>query len=484
MAQKAMDAEQAAATAPVADEDCDPNSPDYDECMANKATGDAGGDQLPANTSSLATQGRVVEMIDEGTWDGSAGKYTPQQWKSATILHVCDGEEKSCHKLPIKTPAGALSRAGVHAAASRFNQVDAPAEAKASAARQLRGAYKQIGEEPPDALKASLERGAELPTDNDGQFGRGPGWLTNPVATKRIHDYWTVPGHEGYAKIGWGTPDDFYRCRVQIGEEIGESSPDTLRFINQICSQWHHDATGFWPGHAPTEQVASADTRSVTLVASGGRKAPAAWFADPHLVGPTHLTVTEEGRVYGHIAAWATCHVGYDGVCVAPPTSASNYAYFATGTVLLDSGQQARTGVISLGGGHAGARMGSRAAAAHYDSTSAAVADVTVGEDEFGIWCAGWVRPGTADDTITALRASDVSGDWREIGGSLELVAALAVNVAGFPVAAVTDRVQVALVAAGVVQVDDDPMQAVVQAVMAALGRKRKMAELIERVNA
>jgi hypothetical protein len=29
--------------------------------------------------------------------------------------------------------------------------------------------------------------------------------------------------------------------------------------------------------------------------------------------------------------------------------------------------------------------------------------------------------------------ASDVSGDWRRIGGNLELVAVLAVNVPGFP---------------------------------------------------
>jgi hypothetical protein len=40
-------------------------------------------------------------------------------------------------------------------------------------------------------------------------YGRGPGWITNPVATKRIHDYWTKKGQEGYAKIGWGTAGDF-----------------------------------------------------------------------------------------------------------------------------------------------------------------------------------------------------------------------------------------------------------------------------------
>jgi hypothetical protein len=35
---------------------------------------------------------------------------------------------------------------------------------------------------------------------------------------------------------------------------------------------------------------------------------------------------------------------------------------------------------------------------------------------------------------VRALRASPISGDWRKVDGNLELVAALAVNVPGFPV--------------------------------------------------
>jgi len=171
-------------------------------------------------------------------------------------------------------------------------------------------------------------------------------------------------------------------------------------------------------------------------------------------------------------------------VCVAPPASSTDYAYFATGRVLLDDGTTARTGVISLGGGHAPARHGLRAAVAHYDSTSTAAADVCVGEDEHGIWCAGWVRPGAPEGTAYNLRASDVSGDGREVGGSMELVAALAVNVAGFPVVHVQDKVQVALVASGVVakSEDRDPLTQVVEAVVAAIERRDRMARLRERV--
>jgi hypothetical protein len=62
-----------------------------------------------------------------------------------------------------------------------------------------------------------------------------------------------------------------------------------------------------------------------------------------------------------------------------------------------------------------------------------AAADVTAGEDDFGIWVAGALRPGLRPEDIRALMAADVSGDWRRIGGALELVAVLAVNVPGFP---------------------------------------------------
>jgi len=447
----------------------------------------------------------VATFVSDKPWsDFTAADYTDDQWYAACCLHRNgSSRSKSDNGLPIKEPGGALNRNGVHAAASRFGQTQGPADAKAAAKACLRGAYKQIGEEPPDSLKADGQRSAfvypgviTLNTNTNSVanvlFGRGPGWITNPEDTRRIHDYWTVPGHEGYTKIGWGTPGDFDRCRVEVGQEIAENSPEKVRFINQICSQWHHDATGFWPGNAPAERVADGEPApAVSLVAAGGPKAPAAWFTDPGLDRVTHLTVTDQGRVFGHLAEWGVCHIGYDGVCVVAPHSETDYAYFASKSVLLDDGTSARTGVISLGGGHAG-RGGIRATTDHYDSTSTAVADVSVGEDEHGIWCAGWIRPGTTEEQVVALRASDVSGDWREVGGNLEMVAALAVNVAGLPVVSVSDGVQVALVAAGVVQPEPDPdrVQVLADAIVAAMERSqretvdrmKRMGELIQRV--
>lgn len=161
---------------------------------------------------------------------------------------------------------------------------------------------------------------------------------------------------------------------------------------------------------------------------------PEAWFKDPNLTGPTALVVEDDGRVYGHLAAWGTCHIGQIGKCVEPPTSPSNYAYFRTGALQTAEGTSVAVGHLTMGTGHAGPRDSANAAAEHYDNTGTVFADVAAGEDAYGIWVAGSLRPGITAEQVRVARSAPISGDWRTIRGSLELVGALAVNVPGFPV--------------------------------------------------
>lgn len=161
---------------------------------------------------------------------------------------------------------------------------------------------------------------------------------------------------------------------------------------------------------------------------------PEAWFKDPALTGPTALVVEDDGRVYGHIAAWGTCHIGQIGKCVEPPTSPSNYAYFRTGALQTAEGTSVAVGHLTMGTGHAGPRDSANAAAEHYDNTGTVFADVAAGEDAYGIWVAGSLRPGITAEQVRVARSAPISGDWRTIRGALELVGALAVNVPGFPV--------------------------------------------------
>jgi hypothetical protein len=177
---------------------------------------------------------------------------------------------------------------------------------------------------------------------------------------------------------------------------------------------------------------------------------PADWFTNPGLTEATPLTTTDDGRVFGHIAAWHVDHIGMP-FGTRPPKSRSGYRYFHTGVVRTDDGKDVPVGQLTLAGGHASLELTADAAVRHYDDTHSAVADVHAGEDQFGIWVAGALRPDVDAGRIRSLRASAPSGDWRPINGRLELVAVCQVNVPGFPVARarVASGYVTALVAAG-----------------------------------
>ena len=189
---------------------------------------------------------------------------------------------------------------------------------------------------------------------------------------------------------------------------------------------------------------------------------PKEWFNNPGLKKPTALTVTDDGKVFGHIAAWHVDHIGM-AFGTRPPRSKSNYAFFHTGVVRTEEGADMPVGQLTLAGGHAGLEASAQEAVRHYDDTASAVADVHAGEDAYGIWVSGALRPGTSPEQIRSLRASAPSGDWRPIKGALELVAVCQVNVPGFPIARarVASGQVMALVAAGasvLAQLKHDPL--------------------------
>jgi len=187
---------------------------------------------------------------------------------------------------------------------------------------------------------------------------------------------------------------------------------------------------------APVEEEDDAEAQVESLTAAAGTifRPPASAYENPNLSEPTPITVTDDGRVFGHVATWGTCHVGYPGQCVEPPRSPSEYAFFHTGAVRLDDGSRIAVGNLTLGGGHADPKYAWRQAARHYDETGYGIATVRAYEDDHGIAVAGWLNPGATEAQIAELERSPLSGDWREIGGELDMIGALAVNSGGFPV--------------------------------------------------
>lgn len=208
-----------------------------------------------------------------------------------------------------------------------------------------------------------------------------------------------------------------------------------------------------------------------TTAAAAPVRAPSTWYENPMLPGPTKLRVTEEGRVYGHLAQWNTCHRGVGNSCIIAPHSIVDYAHFKTGTTMTADGMLRPVGNLTYGGGHADTTLGYIAAAAHYDEAGTTVANVNVGEDAHGVWVAGSMAPGTGELEAQQLRSHPLSGDWRRTGGNLELIAALAVNTPGFPIdepqySVTASGDQISLVAAGVV-FEDGVTEEVVESVTA-----------------
>jgi hypothetical protein len=217
------------------------------------------------------------------------------------------------------------------------------------------------------------------------------------------------------------------------------------------------------------EECSACDEGIEVIVASGAgpSRPPTEWFEDPKFeVGDGRLveilgrngkregkfacpiTITADGRLFGHLAPWGVCHAGKPG-CVTAPPSAVGYAHFMHGYIMTAEGEKVRVGALTADAPHAALGLSATAAMDHYDNTATTLADVAAGGDGFGIWLAGAVRPDATEDQIRTATSRPPSGDWREIGGQLELVAALCVPVPGFPLAIVAHGKQEALVAYG-----------------------------------
>jgi hypothetical protein len=206
------------------------------------------------------------------------------------------------------------------------------------------------------------------------------------------------------------------------------------------------------------ERSRQSATRRAMTASSAPVKPPKTWFEDPKFNQKTRIQVTEDGRVFGHVAAWGECHTAFGGECVVVPRSKTGYQYFTLGELVTAEGETIDVGTITMGTGHADSEWGASRSLAHYDNTGSQVAVVRAGEDQFGVWVAGSLVPGLSDERVAELRRSPLSGDWRRLRGNLEMIRVLAVNSPGFPILKTDNARPLSLVAAGIVS----PMDSVV----------------------
>jgi hypothetical protein len=186
------------------------------------------------------------------------------------------------------------------------------------------------------------------------------------------------------------------------------------------------------------------EDRELGLVASAAeqfrpRVYPAAQFVrtpDQYLTEPTEIQMDPDtGRIFGHLACFGSCHRSLQAQCVMAPKSPSNYSQFHTSpSVRLDDGTRLAVGRLTVGTGHADERLGGAAAMSHYDNTGSCFALVRAYETPVGIEVSGVAAPWATAEQIEMGLAAPLSGDWRDFGQGLDLIAALAVNTPGFAV--------------------------------------------------
>lgn len=70
--------------------------------------------------------------------------------------------------------------------------------------------------------------------------GADPAMVASFADRNNLERYWKTGA--GAAKIRWGTPGDWTRCKRHLTKRVGDER------ARRICAQWHHETTGLWPG--------------------------------------------------------------------------------------------------------------------------------------------------------------------------------------------------------------------------------------------
>lgn len=123
---------------------------------------------LAGVTAAKATESKAVT---DKPWDGSASRFTPEQYRRSCLINTGQGDvdSKARYKLPVKEPDGTINRNGVHAAAAALaggrGGVNASPEQLRSAARKLAAIYREMGEDMPESLRRMMAGSASMDPD-------------------------------------------------------------------------------------------------------------------------------------------------------------------------------------------------------------------------------------------------------------------------------------------------------------------------------
>lgn len=469
---------------------------------------------IPWTSALVAAASPAVEVTDDGTWTGTIALVN--EWSAdGRMLALADDQEVDVRPLPLPVTVQYLTGRGHDGATVGLmtldevwrdgqrlmgrGRIDMDDPEGAALARKIAGGFFRFVSADIDKVDGRVvcigEDGAPV-DDCEPGGGMEPG---------ELYTRWRIMGaallaHPAFPEAQIGMAEQ--PAAAPADEDDDQDDEDESRcvrpgpdgsWVPADCDEEGAvpaNEAGDGPADSPADAVVSAAFRY------DGWLPPTAWFRAPDLPDLQPVTVDDDGRVYGYLAAWGVEHRSYPGRAVTPPRSPSGYALFNSRPIATSEGL-VDVGLITMGTGHAALGLDRAAAAAHYDNTGTMAAVVRAGEDSRGIWLAGAVLPDLSDEQRLRLSLSRFSGDWRQEGGGLELVAALAVNTEGFPVPTKrrTEQGDYALVAAGAVltpgelmvplsrvPMSRDQVTALVDEITAEQDRRSRTAQAVARV--
>jgi hypothetical protein len=162
---------------------------------------------------------------------------------------------------------------------------------------------------------------------------------------------------------------------------------------------------------------------------------PATAGAEAQLKGLTQWTITDDGRMCGHLWDPDSCHRSYRADCVKPPPRGTDFKDFHVGTTVLDDGSRIRTGVLTFMGEHAPEAKGLTREQMNklMEDTGKQLGTVRLYEDEFGVQACGQIFDDVSPTMAARALAGWLSYDLRPYGGKHYLFGLHTVNTPGHP---------------------------------------------------
>lgn len=330
-----------------------------------------------------------------------------------------------------------------------------------------------IGGESPDwsrYAQAFLYREDDADPELKGTYGFQIVDLVDGERVIMPRAVFTVAGVLQGSMGGTNIPDqdqqDMKEVAGSLYERMAEEFDD-----DTIVAPWDASTSSEAACNPKRKRTTAALVNSLTAAATTKTYDLAAFAPPEHPIdGLVNITVTDDRRVFGHIATHDVCHIGIPGVCMTAPVDLAGFDRFHRYPITGSDGEPIAVGRITFGNGrfvnnceccrgnddHACAKMSMGGAIAHHDQMST-VAWVRAYEDpdNNAIVVSGVLADGVTPQQIKALARGRVSGDWRSVGGELPLVEILTLHreMPGFPLprARMSGSQMMSLTAAGTV---------------------------------